>query len=784
MSKRAIQLAAVCSIVVGAGFMMGQSCVGPAAPASHAGPPDSDGDLVPDYLDNCRLEANRSQLQTGPVGLERCAGAVPEIDDNNPQLTYGTCDNDPGRECLIDRDCRRGNRCDCDFDGDGGCDIDDFNLFLADYATGVNAHGTDMNADGAVDDADFAIFEPLFAQGAPGAGSSTAKVAAADASGAFQPGACFDGRQGRRLWASEGRSDGVDILDCSVVIPTVVVGLGIGLGVDEITAMATNKNNPTNALQEILTGIPNQCPNAAFSIGSKLEPRACDLHDLCLDRCGTKVDDCNRQFYRDLFNTCAALSGPEAICQVACNRFATIYASFIARAPILSPPADPSSSPPSDNDLQRDAGNCQCGPPVCESDADCLNQITPPNGSVCELGYCIHIHSRACPQHPCAAGYRCDTANEQCRWDVTALPDRLGAPPPVCGDGLCESPVETCAATSCPEDCGVAGAPVDPDKGRCGLLDACAQDQDCAEGACLFGQCRRLPDDSVCNAPSDCLSDSCDFLTRHCKSGCLVDADCGTGVCSILGQCIAPQPNGSACDANSDCASGVCNFPVCIAANSVSPGSACTTDAACTSGRCVAGLCGGSCGDGFCTVLPDGETCFAAGCQTDCGKCGNTSPCTLDADCASNFCRLGFCFASGTLNPGSPCLFNQECTSGFCNAGFCDGVCGDGFCTLVPDGETCFANSCQSDCGKCGLGTPCTLNADCASGLCVLVCVNPPTCASNGTACLLDSACCSGRCDFFSCQACLGAGNVCDESSDCCSGNCRDNGFLQPRTCT
>jgi hypothetical protein len=78
---------------------------------------------------------------------------------------------------------------------------------------------------------------------------------------------------------------------------------------------------------------------------------------------------------------------------------------------------------------------------------------------------------------------------------------------------------------------------------------------------------------------------------------------------------------------------------------------------------------------------------------------------------------------------------------------------------------------------------PCGLNADCASGFCAGVCLNPPTCASNGTVCLLDSACCSGRCDFLSCQACLGANNVCDENSDCCNGTCKDNGLFLPRTC-
>ncbi len=760
MRRPAAPRLALAALIVAAAFGMGQDCGGGGLLGTTAVvAPDADGDGVRDDLDNCRLVPNRSQLDTGPTGQAKCDGAT---NDGAPtDIVFGTCRNEPGLGCLVDRDCARGNACDCDFTGDGACDIDDFNRFLQDHAAGVDTAGTDMNADGVVDDLDFALFEPLFVQGAPGAGASEARVIDADGSA----GACFDQRQGRRIWASEGRMEAFpnvvtnDLLDCSVdtsSLPALSL-VGIDLTPLEIQALQQDKNNPADALVRLRDG--RTCPSAAFSIGDKTAPRACDAHDLCLDHCGYAFDECNRQFYRDLFATCEALQGAERTdCFDPCISFARIYASSIAIGaaqlagtvplPILSPPVGPGADPTAVE--PGDLANCQCGPPVCETNADCLNQSTAPVQSRCDRGYCVHVYGNDCTSDfDCGPGYRCrpdlvDPANSTCIWDVSGLPDRRGTPPPVCGDGLCEGPVETCASTSCPEDCGTGG-PVAEGFGRCALGDACLIDLDCAVGACFHGSCRELANGSRCDAPTDCASGSCDLATGFCKSGCLFDAECATGVCSVLGQCIAPQPDGSPCDANSDCASGACNFPICVAANSLPPGSTCTTGNACQSGTCTAGFCAGTCGDLVCTLVPDGETCFQEGCQLDCGKCPDGTPgCDADADCAGGLCGAGVCLSAGVLNPGAPCLFSRECKSGTCTAGFCQGSCGDGFCTVVPNGETCLG--CSTDCGKCPNGTPgCTSNSQCSSGNCVLgFCV--ASCKVFTAACSSNSECCSGNC--------------------------------------
>jgi len=65
-----------------------------------------------------------------------------------------------------------GDPCDCDFDGDGACNVDDFSIFVPDLMAGIDGgSGTDMNGDGSVNINDFGLFVPGFLAGAPGPGS-------------------------------------------------------------------------------------------------------------------------------------------------------------------------------------------------------------------------------------------------------------------------------------------------------------------------------------------------------------------------------------------------------------------------------------------------------------------------------------------------------------------------------------------------------------------------------------------------------------------------------------
>ncbi len=92
---------------------------------------DRDLDLWPDVSDNCRDVFNPSQRDS-------------DIDDS-------------------------GNACDCDFNQDGFCTIQDFNVFLQEFQTSIDSGiGTDMEADGSVGIGDFNLFVPGFRTGVPG----------------------------------------------------------------------------------------------------------------------------------------------------------------------------------------------------------------------------------------------------------------------------------------------------------------------------------------------------------------------------------------------------------------------------------------------------------------------------------------------------------------------------------------------------------------------------------------------------------------------------------------
>ena len=91
-------------------------------------------------------------------------------DDNCRKVANGPTAPDAGGNSQLDADGDGfGNACDCDFDQSLTCNIDDFNLFLPDFAATLDSGiGTDMDGNGSVGISDFNLFLPGFVAGEPG----------------------------------------------------------------------------------------------------------------------------------------------------------------------------------------------------------------------------------------------------------------------------------------------------------------------------------------------------------------------------------------------------------------------------------------------------------------------------------------------------------------------------------------------------------------------------------------------------------------------------------------
>lgn len=178
--------------------------------------------------------------------------------------------------------------------------------------------------------------------------------------------------------------------------------------------------------------------------------------------------------------------------------------------------------------------------------------------------------------------------------------------------------------------------------------------------------------------------------------------------------------------------------PDCEAAfqGTVALGGACLGDDEC---KDPGASCAGASGTdlGTCKAPPgEGEPCQEGLCgpgltcrlDVDMLKCFAPTPdgaaCTLDIECASNYCdfQTGICAAPAKV--GDPCSVNAGCASGYCDvaAGACavkkaDGAacvtgveCASGFCDDAAGAGMCAATKAD--------GAPCLVSAECASGFC------------------------------------------------------------------
>jgi hypothetical protein len=465
---------------------------------------------------------------------------------------------------------------------------------------------------------------------------------------------------------------------------------------------------------------------------------------------------------------------------------------------------------------------CVSGVDSCaDSYATCISYAASAQGAPSGT-YCLLT-----PGDTCLANGNC-TGNA-CISSICAVPTSETCTP---GADTCANSNASCGAyssgTPTGDYCLLAGG------------DTCTADDECASDACSNGRCE-VDTGEACTAASDICVDANAVCTSYDATG----APTGT-YCLLAG--------GEVCDATTDCISDTCTdglcavltteacvagIDTCVESNAVcgpytsgSPagdycllqgGDACSANEACASGGCSAGRCtidtGGICIAGTDTCANTGATCTTydapgAPSGTYCLLPGS-GICLADTDCVSDACTGGRCevllteaCTAGTdtcaddgatctthyagtpagtyclLDGGELCTADGECASDACTAGRCEvenaGICVAGSDTCVDASATCITYAvagapagtyCVLDGGDaCTADGECVSN-DCTNGRCDVL--TGSTCVAGTDTCVSSTATCvtytSGS---PSGTYCLQASGTCTANEQCTSGSC------------
>ncbi|MFO0550979.1 MAG: hypothetical protein U0271_21490 [Polyangiaceae bacterium] len=362
----------------------------------------------------------------------------------------------------------------------------------------------------------------------------------------------------------------------------------------------------------------------------------------------------------------------------------------------------------------------------CNDGSQCLNQ-----GSVCQTATCS---SHSCGLQALASGTPAKALAQTVADCQIVLCDGSGNPlAPSADDTDLPTDGDPCTLDQCVN--GVPTFPPAPAGAPCGGGGTC-------DGA---GQCMNANkmNGDPCTQGGQCAS-------THCRDGVCCDDDCGQACKSCLaadtggadGQCdfipAGQDPAGDCTGAETCDAAGGCAF-------------SCGQDPTPSQSTCPA-ACTGGCLAGTCIIACTGTTCASQSiacpqglaCRVECGagsSCSNMIVACPDLYSCEVSCEQG---CNGAT---------VECSTGLCdltcgNGSACTGAslnCGVNACAATCSGSTSLpAVDCGTscNCATCalGLGQPCTVGAQCATGNC-------PT---------QDGVCCDDACDG-TCEACTSA---------------------------
>jgi hypothetical protein len=373
----------------------------------------------------------------------------------------------------------------------------------------------------------------------------------------------------------------------------------------------------------------------------------------------------------------------------------------------------------------------------CTDDANCLANLCYDGrfGQVCS--------------NPCSDDADCDAPGYECV--TTSVMDGSGAqasaqicapkdPPSCTSQGDCATGL-SCAIIENAAGNALVAACI-PSAGGTGTGVSCTDDSECASRVCLNGDCAApCTNDNQCGQAQLCQNNSisksglsgnfdvCETLTDE---QCGNDGTCSDGVrvCSELrvnqsngaqeAYCRFPvtggDPLGNTCSSPGDCRTGLC-----LSSISGECSVACVNDGQCVGAQVCTGLFGANSANICVRGCSDNDDCSALDVS------GTEHVCTISEDSRANeidqICRQKIVVdpndpSAGQL--GTPCSNNQDCQTGMC---------------LTNTEYT---------------GTPCSSAAQCSAGQ---VCETPPS--GGGTVCANRELLCT---------------NICDDATDCSGG--------------
>ena len=561
-----------------------------------------------------------------------------------------------------------------------------------------------------------------------------------------------------------------------------------------------------------------QCVTDTFCIGGTCKKKAAGTACAAATECGSGF--CEQGVCCD-----KACGSP---C-VACNLGGTMQGTCSPVAAGQDPlnQCDPTPATGCGNNGSCDGlGSCQKFPSgtVCKA-VECTGGAQTLASRCNGSGTCVAGGTQSCAPFLCGTGGACKatcSTNTDCSTGNVCVGTSCGKKPAgaVCGaagecaSGFCAQGV--CCESVCTDlckSCALAGS-----EGMClfvpGNEDPLGQCDDEGAGTCKkdgfcdgAGHCHNFSAGTVCAMPmcagatqtpertcngtgvcqmaptSSCGNYACD-TNGTCRQSCTSDAHCsGVNVCN-MGVC-SKKLLGVTCADPGECQSGFCQQNVCC-------------DSSCT-GNCRS--CALATNKGTCTFVP--ATADPLGHCPDDGSdsCDRNGLCDGNGGCAL--------FASGTACGAATCTNNMGTAAPQCNGtGTCVAaqpvtcnpfICGPTACrtTCTTNGDCQSPNTCNivngvGSCGGKSNGGTCTMDPECASGICAQGRCCATACAGGCRSCALATK--EGTCNVVPAGEdplafCSDAGpNACGDDGFCNgSGACRiyaAGTSCAPATCT